>query len=834
MAAKDVVIKISATDTASPTFKRIASEAKSMGAQVDASGKQASASLDKVKASGLAVGVAAGAMVGGISLAGAAFVSQEQQIRGLNRAYGESSESIQKFAKELQQTTTYSDDAARQSAQIAATLTRSYGLTADQIELLISTTADLASVNLTAEGRQFSLADAVQRTSSAIRGEAESAEALGLTLSDSAVAAAAAARGLTGWTTTMTEAEKAQFRFTLLLEQSAYAQGAAAEAAETNAGKARQFLNVMQDQVQGIGGASGAAGEYLSVMSEMALVLPLVTGMLGKLGGAFAALGGAPVIAGAAVLAGSGLLAYDANTNPYGTGSDIFAQFGAGGAGLANALLPGNPFSGIQDQFTGILQGNDLVEAAGKLFYQQPGTMSNVDPGTWAIGRLKTAGILPADFSGTIDDAARYIESSSNATGMSKSQYVERKLSASTTYTYDPVSGQYVYNDTLTGLSQERRLAALPSVGYDPRQGYGSMYAIAQGQAGTGSGLSFTPTGNYDPAIYAALHRDVSMATLAPDSMPGLPQTGATTSLVGANAAAEAKAAADAQAQWTRAIEETYGAYAGLVLGIDSASDATTAFKAVQDGLLGEQEVYNQQLGEYNSQLNAQEAAYKILEERQANGIALTQEQTEFMNNYAHATEIGTGAAEDATLAAGMLAQQYLLNKETGDAMNATLNGTNEVLGTIAEALTAYILTLQGVPEEVRTELILNSDPAMSSLYEFLGLIPSSVTIPMYVSGQQVLDFMGGGAQDGTTMNAYAGGGTHYGGGHALVGERGPEIVWLPNGSQVMNTEGSKSRMQAGSRGGRGNFVNQGTINFQMNTPDVYGAVEAYALGGAR
>lgn len=86
---------------------------------------------------------------------------------------------------------------------------------------------------------------------------------------------------------------------------------------------------------------------------------------------------------------------------------------------------------------------------------------------------------------------------------------------------------------------------------------------------------------------------------------------------------------------------------------------------------------------------------------------------------------------------------------------------------------------------------------------------------------------------NGLTMSAYAGGGTVYGGNMAWVGERGPEAVWLPNGAQVMNTEGSKSRMQSGRRG-RGDFVNQGTINFQMNTPDVYGAVEAYALGGAR
>ena len=91
----------------------------------------------------------------------------------------------------------------------------------DQVEILIARSADLAS------SLGIGLVDAVQRTSSAIRGEAESAEVLGLSLSDTVLATEAAARGLDGWRTTMTEAEKAQFRFTLFLEQSTHAQGAA-------------------------------------------------------------------------------------------------------------------------------------------------------------------------------------------------------------------------------------------------------------------------------------------------------------------------------------------------------------------------------------------------------------------------------------------------------------------------------------------------------------------------------------------------------------------------------------------------------------------------------
>lgn len=201
-------VKITATNQSSAAFQQVTRDAERMGQSVEQSGQRGARGLEDMRQRMTAVGAAAGTVVAGMSFAGQSFVAQEQQIRGLQRAYGESADEIERFADRIQQTTVYSDDAARQAAQIASTLQRSYGLTTDQITTLISRTADLAAVNVTSTGAQFSLADAVSRTAGAIRGEGEAAEALGLTLSDSAVAAEAAARGLTGWTTTMTEADR--------------------------------------------------------------------------------------------------------------------------------------------------------------------------------------------------------------------------------------------------------------------------------------------------------------------------------------------------------------------------------------------------------------------------------------------------------------------------------------------------------------------------------------------------------------------------------------------------------------------------------------------------
>ena len=62
---KDVVIRISATDAASPTFKRIAGEAKAMGAQVDQAATTSGRNLEEFNKKAFAVGAA----IGGASLA---------------------------------------------------------------------------------------------------------------------------------------------------------------------------------------------------------------------------------------------------------------------------------------------------------------------------------------------------------------------------------------------------------------------------------------------------------------------------------------------------------------------------------------------------------------------------------------------------------------------------------------------------------------------------------------------------------------------------------------------------------------------------------------------
>jgi hypothetical protein len=117
----------------------------------------------------------------GMALLGTAFTLYARQARdheitvmAIQRMYGEAADSYISFADTIQNTTIFSNDEALEAARIMGTLRENYDLTDQQIQQLIQTSADLAAMH------GFTLTDAAMRVQSAIRGEAESAEMLGL------------------------------------------------------------------------------------------------------------------------------------------------------------------------------------------------------------------------------------------------------------------------------------------------------------------------------------------------------------------------------------------------------------------------------------------------------------------------------------------------------------------------------------------------------------------------------------------------------------------------------------------------------------------------------
>lgn len=99
----------------------------------------------------------------------------------------------------------------------------------------------------------------------------------------------------------------------------------------------------------------------------------------------------------------------------------------------------------------------------------------------------------------------------------------------------------------------------------------------------------------------------------------------------------------------------------------------------------------------------------------------------------------------------------------------------------------------------------------------------------------------------GLTMSAFATGGTvgpstrdipRYvtGGSHALVGEAGPEMVWLPNGAQVTNAVATKAELmrERRRRGGGGDINIYGPMTLNPAGSDAYDAIQQEMRGGAR
>lgn len=246
--------------------------------QVEKSAKSAGDSAEKLESRLTKVGAGLGTLAGAFAAIGGAAREQDRLMDSVRRAYGEAGDEMIEFSNHLQDTTRFSNDAVQEALLFGTSLANNYGLATDQIQQLTTVAADMAQMF------GISLPDAMSRLSGAIRGEGEAAELLGLNMSDAAVAAAALEAGITNWGVpgALSEAEKGAFRFQLLMEQTAFSTGAAAEAAEGAGGSFRQFINTMNDGVQGLGQFLGPLGEIGAEMAPLALLFPVAGGAAGK------------------------------------------------------------------------------------------------------------------------------------------------------------------------------------------------------------------------------------------------------------------------------------------------------------------------------------------------------------------------------------------------------------------------------------------------------------------------------------------------------------------------------------------------------------------------
>ena len=327
MSGKVLEVRLNATDNASAVFARAGNAAKSMGEAMEQSSSRASRAWANMEANQKKYGASVGILATAGALMGKSFRDQEVALNTLERGYGDAAQELQRYAQQIQDTTNYSNDAAVAAANVFRTLGENYGFTADQVEELIQISADLAATT------GISLVDAATRVQSAMRGEAEAAEYLGLTLNDHAL-------GIDRLAASTSEYEKSQIRFAALQEQSAFAMGAAEEQAGGLYGKLYELKNGLNDTIQGIAATNPMLAELGAFAADNAVQIAALTLAAGQLGSTLKALGAISAAKSVAGILGSpGVLG----------GAGVAAGGVLGGLGLVGWMLAHPEDTGISE-----------------------------------------------------------------------------------------------------------------------------------------------------------------------------------------------------------------------------------------------------------------------------------------------------------------------------------------------------------------------------------------------------------------------------------------------------------------------------------------------------
>jgi DNA repair exonuclease SbcCD ATPase subunit len=177
-------------------------------------------------------------------------------VRSVAAAYREASPQVEAFARAQAATPGgLSGNEVRAAALNVRTLIANYQFTQSQTETLIQRTRDLTAVY----GGDF--LDNIQRVQSAMRGEAESAETLGLTLNATAVAARAQGGAFKDVYERLSDTTRAQIIYREFLRQTANLQGQASASA-------RDFDGRLRDLAKSWDTFTGRAGTAFATVLE--------------------------------------------------------------------------------------------------------------------------------------------------------------------------------------------------------------------------------------------------------------------------------------------------------------------------------------------------------------------------------------------------------------------------------------------------------------------------------------------------------------------------------------------------------------------------------------
>lgn len=227
----------------------------------------------------------------------------EASVKSATREFGLSAGTLDVWGGKLQdlgkELLIYSNSDLRKAASRTIDMTKRLGLSVDQMAAVVRVAGDLGAGKTNLEG-------GVERLTAALRGEAEAAEFLGLTLGETYVRSWYEANDATGkaWKN-LTDVEKAQIRYKIVLEQTDGMQGRAAGSISTLNG-AMSFMKATIDNTLESNGdlRESMRGLAKDLADAAPKIVSATRGIVGLVNSLVALMGALPSGAGDALAAG--------------------------------------------------------------------------------------------------------------------------------------------------------------------------------------------------------------------------------------------------------------------------------------------------------------------------------------------------------------------------------------------------------------------------------------------------------------------------------------------------------------------------------------------------
>ena len=222
------------------------------------------------------VGRAVKALVGATAAGETSTYLLESAVEAANRQFEVGSmEDWGKRIKELSgDLRIYSQTELETATAKTIEMTKRLGLSADQMQRVIEVSANLST-------GKTDLAGGIERVTAALRGEAESSEYLGLTLNETYVKSwyKANTEHAKAWKS-LSDLEKAQVRYLVLLDQASGTEGRAADSIKTLSGAWQYMQARMNDAIRNNQDLREAIGEVTQVISKHAGTIVHLISML--------------------------------------------------------------------------------------------------------------------------------------------------------------------------------------------------------------------------------------------------------------------------------------------------------------------------------------------------------------------------------------------------------------------------------------------------------------------------------------------------------------------------------------------------------------------------